>query len=191
MRQWNGTRHAPPPPLPNPFPYVSYPGSPIRSLCTENTQNWHWNKRNLQRKCCPVFSFFKQTQHSCGFELSRNLALLPNKWLHFSWTKNLNWRLACWSHNSTFGKENGMCNIFPSNGIKKKKKEKKKHLCGSCGSNSLSRGLKVKLKCRWCHLHKFVESLSYCLGTVWKAYLFLKYKRGYRESLIRTSRGHA
>lgn len=114
-----------PPPLPNPFPYVSYPGSPIRSLCTENTQNWHWNKRNLQRKCCPVFSFFKQTQHSCGFELSRNLALLPNKWLHFSWTKNLNWRLACWSHNSTFGKENGMCNIFPSNGIKKKKKRKK------------------------------------------------------------------
>lgn len=105
--------------------------------------------------------------------------------------KNLNWRLACWSHNSTFGKENGMCNIFPSNGIKKKERKKETFVWQLWKQLSLSRGLKVKLKCRWCNLHKFVESLSYCPGTVWKAYLFLKYKRGYRESLIRTSRGHA
>lgn len=125
MRQWNGTRRASPP-----------TAQPL-SLCFISRQSY---KKSLYRKYAKltlkqtkppkkmlssVLFFFKQTQHSCGFELSRNLALLPNKWLHFSWTKNLNWRLACWSHNSTFGKENGMCNIFPSNGIKKKKERKK------------------------------------------------------------------
>lgn len=77
-------------------------------------------------------SFFKQTQHSCGLEWSKNRVLLPNKWLHFSWTETSIGGLLVEVTTVPHLEKRMECATFSLRTWRKKMKQ----VCASCGRNS-------------------------------------------------------